>query len=180
VSRANYETGLGESLRSNRPEFSGGSISWKGRSHGKTEPVLTGGAGAGDPDGPGSPGRSRIAVGGDRIDCEEDRLRGRNESRTLQEVRGMGTERCPLVGGSCLLALGGLGLDHGPLPVVAGQQLSLVTDAEGAVRELVDQRRVPNVVQTFPGSRELECKPLEDHGAVVSHHPFILARKQQP
>src|SRR5690606_28749281 len=106
--------------------------------------------------------------------------RARTMSLTLQDVPGIGTERCPLVGGSCRLALGGLGLDRGPLPVVAGQQLSLVTDAERAVRQLVDEHRAPNVVQTFPGSRELECKPLEDHGAVVSHHPFMLARKQQP
>ena len=33
----------------NRPDFSGGSISWKGWSHGTTDEVRTGGAGAGDP-----------------------------------------------------------------------------------------------------------------------------------
>src|SRR5574342_578549 len=46
----------------------------RGWGHGSSEQVLTGGAGAGGPDGDGAPGGARVAVGGDRIDRGEDRL----------------------------------------------------------------------------------------------------------
>src|SRR5574342_1081726 len=46
----------------------------RGWGHGTSEQVLTGGAGAGGPDGDGAPGGARVAVGGDRIDRGEDRL----------------------------------------------------------------------------------------------------------
>src|SRR5205809_2042583 len=50
----------------------------RGWSHGTTERVLTGGAGAGGAAGVGAAGRARLAMGGDRIDRGEDRVYGRD------------------------------------------------------------------------------------------------------
>src|SRR6266516_3543344 len=50
----------------------------RGWSHGMTERVLNGGAGAGGAAGVGAAGRARLAMGGDRIDRGEDREYGRD------------------------------------------------------------------------------------------------------
>src|SRR5437762_2402997 len=50
----------------------------RGWSHGTTERILTGGAGAGGAAGVGAAGRARLAMGGDRIDRGEDRVYGRD------------------------------------------------------------------------------------------------------
>lgn len=53
----------------------------RGWSHEQAKEVLTGSQGAGRAHGPGAPGRTRFAVGGDRFDCGEDRLHGGDLAR---------------------------------------------------------------------------------------------------
>src|SRR5438094_7478570 len=59
----------------------------RGWSHGTTERVLTGGAGAGGAAGVGAAGRARLAMGGDRIDRGEDRVYGRDAAEVGAAAR---------------------------------------------------------------------------------------------
>ena len=60
----------------NRTGFLGDLIAWEDGVHGKTEEVLTGGAGAGRPVGVRSRASARLAVGGDPVGRHEDRVYG--------------------------------------------------------------------------------------------------------
>src|SRR6185437_1011039 len=64
-------------LKVNRPGIPGGSILERIGVYEHIEEVFTRGSGAGGAAGVRAPRRTRLAVGGDRFDCREDRLHQR-------------------------------------------------------------------------------------------------------
>jgi hypothetical protein len=85
--------------RLNRPGFPGGSISWEDGSHGQTQSVLSGSAGACRPDGgrarPGPP----LAGGGNHVDRREGRSPRRSGARPRRSVTGCGRPSGTMAGG---------------------------------------------------------------------------------
>src|SRR6266849_8253828 len=77
------------------------------------------------------------------------------------------------------LALGGGGFEQRALAVVAGEQPALVGDAEGRVRELVNEDGTAHVVQPRLRPGELEGDRPEGHGAVVADDPLMLGGEHE-
>src|SRR5438034_520486 len=77
------------------------------------------------------------------------------------------------------LALGGGGFEQGALAFVPGEQPALVTDAEGNIRERVNEDGTAHVVQPLLRARERQGKGAEAHCAVVADDPFMLGREDQ-
>src|SRR2546425_12559225 len=77
------------------------------------------------------------------------------------------------------LALGGGGFEQHALAVVASEQPALVADAEGRVRELVNEDGTAHVVQPRLRPGELERDRAEGHAAVVADDPLMLAGEHE-
>src|SRR5690349_18223626 len=77
------------------------------------------------------------------------------------------------------LALGGGRVDERALAGVASQELPLVADPQGLVRELVNEDGTADVVRTVPGRWELKHEPREAHGAVVADGALMLTGKEE-
>jgi len=74
-----------------------------------------------------------------------------------------------------LSSLGG----RGPVGIVPAKELSLITDTDGSVGELVNGDGAANEMQSAARRRELKDQVSEDHGVVVSDAAVVLDREQE-